>query len=162
MAIDIDLAIGRTINRLAPPDSPRHVKVTEIVEQVLPEVASDLELTMAGLRRELKERTRRFLKSRRDIYSVGGERMLVERFTHYSDGNRGDRWVRTPALTRSQLGMKITQMRRQQRGYDVRLRVYEAIFDLLPDDTALVGQVLRTTESIGESPALASHREVSA
>jgi len=141
--MDEDLAIGKAINRLCPPGSGQYLKVSEIAQEVLPDLSGNQEVLSRALLVHLKGAVRRFLQSQRDICSVNGERRLVERFIHYPDGRRGDRWLRIPAITKAQLGYKIAQLRRQQRGYDVRCRVLESIYDALPDAESIAGDILK-------------------
>jgi len=149
--MDEALAIGSAVNRICPPGSNTYLKVAEVAAAALPDVSGNQDVLNTALLAHLKNAVRKFLKSQRDICTVNGKRELIERFTHYPDGSQGDRWVRTPAMTKAQLGVKIKQLRRQQRGYDVRCRVYESIYELLPDDNSIVGEVLAREPQLAEA-----------
>src|SRR3972149_286209 len=82
-------------------------------------------------------------RKERGIMEISGQVEAVPVFMHHPDGKRGDRWLRTSTMTKVQLGNKIAMLRRQQHGYDIRLRVYETIYDLLPFEDAIVGSVIR-------------------
>jgi hypothetical protein len=140
--MDEDLAIGRAINKKCPLGTGKYVKVNEVALAVVDDFASNGTTADRAVLAYARNRVRHFLRSQRDICIIDGRKQLVERFIHYPDGMRGDRWVRSFAMTRAQLGYKIAQLRSQQRGYDVRLRVYESIYGLLPEDGSIVGQVV--------------------
>ena len=119
-------------------------KLKEIVAGILDDPATADDYSFGDMRRRWWHgEVRRWLGSLNDRKQVNGESELVPRFTHYPDGKSGDRWLRTEAMSRGQLGSKIAMLRHQQRGYDVRLRVYEHIYELLPDDDSIIGEVLR-------------------
>ena len=142
---DLELAIGRAVNKVCPIGSGVDFKIDKVARVILSENTNlARRLGNVALLPFLKQATRAWLKGlSRRVTLISGQVEAVPVFMHHPDGKRGDRWLRTSTMTKVQLGNKIAMLRRQQHGYDIRLRVYETIYDLLPFEDAIVGSVIR-------------------
>jgi hypothetical protein len=140
---DLELAIAREVESRAPHGTRQYLKLGEVADALV-QYGADFHYRCSekSLWRYYRLATHQWVKTREEWKQVNGSREKVPVFSHYRDGKKGHRWVRTTGMTKRQLGSEIVALRKQQRGYDIRLRVYELIYDLLPGDDDIVGQVI--------------------